>query len=222
MKADLNKIKAALQQLEQNPNNCRNLPAAASEQDSTADTKTSEATSKAANITTSAPIPPLQPNRKTPTLPTFNSLGTPPNLRSEENVGELPNLDLLLTMPPTPLKEEMQQVIQQIENLYNEGPIVDGWLESYPCEPTSSNDERTGKEAATSIEYVKAGSWEKDKVVFEAPRSCYRLNGVTQTGQPWSYPCPLEQLPSVSVAIARYEKLLQLIDRKRDLETRLK
>ena len=76
---------------------------------------------------------------------------------------------------------------------------------------------------ATPLEYVKAaGSLQQDQVICEAPRSCYRLNGVSLTGQQWSYPCPIEQLPSVSLAIARYEKLLQLLDRKHDLETRLK
>ena len=207
MKADLNKILAALQQLEQNPNVSKSRPAT-SNLDSTLGI-TSE-TSKAAQPDASAPIPPLQPNRQAPALPIFNST-------SEDAPAEEP---IVVTTPLT-LTQDLQQVIQQIESLYREGPIVDGWLESYAGESTLSNDNTV--DMATSLEYVKAaGSLKQDKVICEAPRSCYRLNGISSTGQQWSYPCPIEQLPSVSLAIARYEKLLQLLDRKQDLETRLK
>ncbi len=208
MKADLNKILAALQQIEQNPNfGDRSL--VTPERDDTAPNQASEPINQAATPSSSTPIPPLQPNRKAPALPTFN-------LSQEESLSEAPTTNVVAAATPLPtrLMEEAQQVVQQIENLYMEGPIVDGWLESYPCESTTSNND--------TVDYVKASSLEQDKVVWEAPRSCYRLNGVSQTGQPWSYPCPLEQLPSVSVAIARYEKLLQLLARKRNLETRLK
>ena len=211
MKADLNKILAALQQLEQNPNVSESLPFTTSNLDSTVGI-TSETTSKAVQPDASAPIPPLQPNSQAPTLPIFdsNSAKNPP--------AEEPSL--VEISPPT-LIQDLQQIIQQIESLYREGPIVDGWLESYACESTPSNDNTV--DMATPLEYVKAaGSLKEDKVICEAPRSCYRLNGVSPTGQQWSYPCPIEQLPSVSLAIARYEKLLQLLDRKQDLETRLK
>ncbi len=218
MKVDLNRIKAALQRLEQNSNSDRSL--AGSVQDSTPDNQASAATSKTANTTSSASILPLQPNRKVPTLPTFDALGTN-NSSDEENV---PDSNLLTTTPPSMvLIDEVKQVVQQIENLYQEGPIVDGWLESYPCESIPSSDQSCVNDVTTPLEYVKAaGNLERDQVVCEAPRSCYRLNGVSITGQHWSYPCPIEQLPSVSMAIARYEKLLQLLDRKRDLETHLK
>ena len=219
MKADLNRIKAALQQLEQNPNSDRSF--AASEQLSTADNQAAKTPSKTVNPTSSTAIPPLQPNCQAPTLPIFDSSGTDNNFSNKENA---PDPDLLTTTPPPMASiEELKQVVQQIENLYQEGAIVDGWLESYPCEATPSNDESFVNDVVTSLEYVKAaGNLERDKVICEAPRSCYRLNGVSSTGQPWSYPCPIEQLPSVSMAIARYEKLVQLLDRKRELETHLK
>lgn len=212
MKADLNKILAALQQLEQNPNS-ESRPSVTSKEDNITD-NISPVADIAVIPSSSTPIPPLQPHRKVPSLPTFGS-------SNQEKVLENSNTGFVaITSPPT-LVEEMQLVVQQIENLYREGPIVDGWLESYPCESTSSNDE-TVKDA-TTLEYVKAaGSLEKGDVICEAPRSCYRLNGVDRVGQQWSYPCPLEQLPSVSLAIARYEKLMQLLDRKRYLDALLK
>jgi hypothetical protein len=217
MKVDLNRIKAALQQLEQNPNSGDRI--FTTSQDSTAENPVVDTTSTP-NPTSSAPIPPLQPNRKVPTLPTFDSLDTNNSLSSEENALD-PNL-FPTNPPPTPLMQEIEQVIQQIENLYQEGPIVDGWLESYPCESTLNNDQRFVNDVVTPLEYVKAaGDLDRDKVICETPRSCYRLNGVSGTNQQWSYPCPIEQLPSVSIAIARYEKLIQLLDRKRELETQL-
>jgi hypothetical protein len=210
MKADLNKILAALQQLEQNPNVSKSHPATSNLDSSVG--ITSE-TSKAVQPDASVPIPPLQPNSQAPTLPIFDSSSAEKPPAAEEP-------SLVEISPPT-LIQDLQQIIQQIESLYREGPIVDGWLESYACESTPSNDNTV--DMATPLEYVKAaGSLQQDKVICEAPRSCYRLNGVSSTGQQWSYPCPIEQLPSVSLAIARYEKLLQLLDRKHDLETRLK
>ena len=210
MKADLNKILAALQQLEQNPNVSESRPFTTSNLDSTVGI-TSETTSEVVQPDASAPIPSIQPNRQAPNLPIFNST-------SAENA---PAEEPIVVITPPSLTQDLQQVIQQIESLYREGPIVDGWLESYACDSTPSNDNTV--DMATPLEYVKAaGSLQQDQVICEAPRSCYRLNGVSPTGQQWSYPCPIEQLPSVSLAIARYEKLLQLLDRKHDLETRLK
>lgn len=84
---------------------------------------------------------------------------------------------------------QLEQIIQEIQDIYLEGPIVDGWLE-----------------------------FEQGKVSRESPRPGYRLCGVDASGQKWSRPCSASQLPSVSIAIARYQKLRQLLERKRYLE----
>jgi hypothetical protein len=59
------------------------------------------------------------------------------------------------------------------------------------------------------------------QVACETPRTGYRLCGLNPDGQVWSYPCPAEQVASLSLAIARYQKLRQLLGRKQYLETRL-
>ena len=82
---------------------------------------------------------------------------------------------------------ELQQIVRQIQDLYLEGPIVDGWLESYP---------QTSQLGSQAI--------------------AYRLCGRDATGQTWSHHCPVNQLASVSVAIARYQKLQQLLERIRN------
>ena len=85
---------------------------------------------------------------------------------------------------PTTSEAEIQQIVRQIHDLYLEGPIVDGWLESYP------QAEQPGEQLIG-----------------------YRLCGLDATGQKWSHHCPVNQLVSVSIAIARYQKLQQLLER---------
>lgn len=123
---------------------------------------------------------------RVPTLPQFNSSSIShqhnTDLHSETNLS--PELPINVTA----CQAELQTIVQQIQALYQEGPIVDGWLLSNP-----------GK----------------------SPQPGYRLCGLDEAGNMWSYPCPPEQLPSVSMAIARYQQLLQLLERKQQIETRL-
>lgn len=85
---------------------------------------------------------------------------------------------------------ELESIHQQIQGIYMEGPIVDGWLEA----DTSTEGEVKG----------------------------YRLCGLNPNGQLWSRPCPPDQLPGLSVAIARYQTLRQTMAQKHRLEVRLK
>ncbi len=49
----------------------------------------------------------------------------------------------------------------------------------------------------------------------------YRLCRLESNGKLWFCPCPPDQVATVSVAIARYHQLRQLLSRKQDLESRL-
>lgn len=152
---------------------------------------------------------PAQPNSgapeqtlsgKAPTLPNFTS----PSFSSDHNVAN-PALETNpLSEIPTDVAAsdaELQQIVRQIQDLYLEGPIVDGWLESHPSEEPP-------------------GAVTLEKVTYESPRVGYRLCGLDAAGNTWSYPCPPEQLPSVSIAIARFHKLQQLLCRKQYIERR--
>ncbi len=77
----------------------------------------------------------------------------------------------------------LQEILEHIQTLHDEGPIVEGWLES--------------------------------------SGSTYRLCGVNDEGQLWQRPCPAEQILEISLAIVRYQRLQQLLSRKRSLEIRL-
>ncbi len=122
---------------------------------------------------------------------------------------------------------ELEQIALQIHALYMEGPIVDGWLESQPYEAYQTV-EATGSsklrhaEIEHLMEYVEAiCNTPQPPFTDNQPRTGYRLCGLDSDGQLWSRPCPPQQVPYVSLAIARYQKLRILLGKKQSLETRL-
>ncbi len=117
---------------------------------------------------------------------------------------------------------ELHKILQRIQDLYLEGPIVDGWLESHAREPEVDSSVLRHAEVDRLMDYVEEICSTQDQpVTCESPRTGYRLCGLNPDGQLWSYPCPAEQVASLSIAIARYQKLRQLLGRKQNLETRL-
>lgn len=119
-------------------------------------------------------------------------------------------------------ESQLRQIVHQIENLYMEGPIVDGWLEF--CTPTSAPITTLHHDSVNHL--INNGEevigFDPEIATNELSSVNYRLCGLDASGQKWAYPCPPDQLLSVSVAIARYQKLQQLLQQKQYLETRLK
>jgi hypothetical protein len=132
---------------------------------------------------------------------------------------------------------QLEQTILQIQAVYADGPIVEGWLESQANEarPSSSAGVATLRhgEVDRLMDYVEAicnpnqGSQNQPQVPVTqesedfASRTDYRLCGLDADGQLWSRPCPTQQVPYVSLAIARYQKLRILLSQKQTLENRL-
>jgi hypothetical protein len=121
---------------------------------------------------------------------------------------------------------ELQKILRQIQDIYLEGPIVNGWLES--CQGREQKPEPGATatlrhaEVDRLMDYVEEiCAQQGTKVSYQSARAGYRLCGLDDSGQVWSRPCPAEEVPGVSVAIARYQKLRQLLGRKQYLETRL-
>ena len=109
------------------------------------------------------------------------------------------------------------------QDLYYEGPIVDGWLEYYPPAPAAENCTLREISFERVIDNVEAfGSVSSEQETNSLPGASYRLCGLDASGKQWSYPCPLDQLPSVSMAIARYQQLQQLLQQKQELDQRIK
>jgi hypothetical protein len=167
------------------------------------------------------PFPARQHQGKTPTLPKLK----PPSI-SEHRHAANPALAMNLLQEIQTLvggwQQELQTIVRQIQDIYMEGPIVDGWLESHAREVPEGVGAVRHAESDRLMDYVQEVLNQPDaKVTCESPRTGYRLCGLDAAGQTWSRPCPPDQVASVSLAIARYQKLRQLLTRKQDLETRL-
>ncbi len=160
---------------------------------------------------------------KTPNLPKFKT----PQFTSHRN-GANPALAMNLLQDiqqkVASWQAELQKIIRQIQDIYLEGPIVNGWLESKEKEPepkAGATATLRHAEVERLMVYVEEICANGTKVSSQSPRAGYRLCGLDASGEVWSRPCPPEQVASVSMAIARYQKLRQLLGRKQYLETRL-
>ncbi|HLO84440.1 MAG TPA: hypothetical protein VK203_05400 [Nostocaceae cyanobacterium] len=162
---------------------------------------------------------PAQQSGKAPTLPKFKTPSFS-NHRHGANPALATNLLQEIQEIVALWQGELQKILQQIQDIYLEGPIVNGWLESVPHEPEpgSTAKLRHGEveQLMDFVEEICSG----DKPSLQSITS-YRLCGVDASGQVWSRPCPVEQVPGVSVAIARYQRLNQMLRRKQYLENRL-
>ena len=167
------------------------------------------------------PFPARKNSVKTPTLPKLK-----PTKISEHRHAANPALAMTLLKEIQDIvarwQTELQTTVRQVQDLYTEGPIIDGWLESHARE---ANEEIGAVRPAKDdhlMDYVAQVLNQSDETVTcETPRTGYRLCGLDGDGQFWSRPCPPDQVPNVSVAIARYQKIKQLLNRKQELETRL-
>ncbi|MFQ3616827.1 MAG: hypothetical protein SNJ57_00480 [Cyanobacteriota bacterium] len=120
-------------------------------------------------------------------------------------------------------QRELQRLQLEIQELHMEGPIIDGWLESQPATPPPPEAEFIRHaEIDALMGYVQTlCDTAPDGMIQGAPRAGYRLCGLDADGKVWSRECPPERVPQVSLAIARCQKVRQLVTRKNDLESRL-
>ncbi|MBK1990269.1 hypothetical protein A0J48_022540 [Sphaerospermopsis aphanizomenoides BCCUSP55] len=158
---------------------------------------------------------------KTPSLPKFK---TPSFSNHRHGANPAFAMNLLQDIQETVAswQTELQAILQQIQDIYLEGPVINGWLESNPqeSEPGGTATLRHA-EIERLMDYVEEICEPGDKVSSPSSRTGYRLCGIDATGKVWSRQCPVDQVPNVSMAIARYQKLRQLFGRKQQLETRL-
>lgn len=172
------------------------------------------------------PFPTRNSDPETPTLPKSKS----PSFSSHRHAAN-PNLavGILKEVEVVVVKWqlELEQTVLEIQALYLEGPIVDGWLESHPygspqvMQPIGTAMLRHA-EIDRLMEYVEEiCRLPQTLETGELPRTGYRLCGLDAEGQLWSRPCPAQQVPYVGLAIARYQKLRILLAQKQTLENRL-
>ncbi len=166
---------------------------------------------------------PLLPRRK---LPTFS------RHRHDANPALAVKVLQDIQMAVEAWHQDLKQTVHRIQALYMEGPIVDGWLETI--------DKQPGQVAALDAALLRhgdpqalSGYVEQLCQSLESPaepaapgtdlgRPGYRLCSLDSDGRVQYFPCPPEQLSSISLAIARHQKLRQLLDHKQFLEAKLK
>lgn len=166
--------------------------------------------------------PPQQTAEKTPSLPKFK-IPSFSNHRHSANPGFATNILVEIHEKVVSWQLELQTIIQQIQDIYLEGPIINGWLECNIQEPESP---ATAKFRHADVEqlmdYVEEICANGNNENYQSfLRTDYHLCGVDTSGQVWSRPCPVEQVPSVSIAIARYHRLRQLLTKKQSLDDKL-
>lgn len=170
----------------------------------------------------SVPVFPTQETgEKTPTLPKFKT----PSFSSHRhgaNPALAMNMLQAIQEKVASWQIELQTIVQQIQDIYLEGAIINGWLESHPQQPeTGVTATLRHAEVDRLMDYVEEICANGDKESYKSVHTEYRLCGVDAAGQVWSRPCPVDQVPSVSIAIARHKRLRQLLVRQQDLENRL-
>ncbi|BAZ15642.1 hypothetical protein NIES4071_75140 [Calothrix sp. NIES-4071] len=158
---------------------------------------------------------------RAPDLPKFKTPAFT-NHRNGANPALASNLLSEIQQIVTSWQVELQTIIRQIQDIYIEGPIVNGWLESVQAtEVTIGTAALRHAEVDRLMDYVEEICATHSQKSKESLRTGYRLCGLDAAGKVWSRPCPPEQVASVSMAIARYQKLRHLLERKQYLENRL-
>ncbi|MEO1430019.1 MAG: hypothetical protein AAFS12_03130 [Cyanobacteria bacterium J06632_19] len=157
---------------------------------------------------------PSLPKFKTPS---FSSHRNAPNPALASNV--LQEIQEIVTSWQT----QLYKVLREIQDIYSQGPIVNGWLESHEKEPEpEATATLRHAEVDRLMDYVEEiCAAQETQHPPDSSRTGYRLCGLDASGEVWSRPCPAEEVPGVSMAIARYQKLRQHLERKQKLENRL-
>lgn len=161
---------------------------------------------------------------RAPDLPKFKT-PTFTNHRNGANPALASNLLSEIQQIVTSWQVELQTIVRQIQDVYIEGPIVNGWLESQSVQPTEVTIGTAAlrhAEVDRLLDYVEEiCAIHSQTKSSKSVRTGYRLCGLDAAGKVWSRDCPPEQVASVSMAIARYQKLRHLLERKQYLENRL-
>jgi hypothetical protein len=107
---------------------------------------------------------------------------------------------------------EIQVLDRQMAEIAAVGPVLAAWLESRTFKPGA-----TGEPIPTPYSTI-------DPVGLTAvdPQAGYRLCGLDEHGQLWTRPCSMAEILSVSKAIARYQQMKELTDRKQKIELHIR
>ncbi|ASC72361.1 hypothetical protein XM38_033180 [Halomicronema hongdechloris C2206] len=184
---------------------------------------------------------PVQPGvLPKPTLPRMKR----PSLGSHRHdANAVQAIDLMQTLQQTisGWHQQLRQTLLEIQALYMEGPIVEGWLAPVddPNQPLAApgldpSMWRHGDldQVKQQVEHLCRQATQQSRAA-SAPASVSTSSGSQQTtqyqlcsldadGRLQCQPCPPEELAVVTLAIARHKQLRQRLNQKGYLEARLK
>lgn len=126
-------------------------------------------------------------------------------------------------------QKQLRQIVKAIHLLCDQGPMVDGWLESSveAARARSEADSLVWRHGETEallqqVEILEQHQSETGaEGTPERTLAQYRLCSLDAEGKLRSQPCPPGQMAVVSTAIARYQKFKQLTLRKQAIEIKL-
>jgi hypothetical protein len=120
--------------------------------------------------------------------------------------------------------QTLRQTLLDIQALYQAGPIIEGWLEAVATATppaTSAGILRHGDPAAIAAYVDQLSQTQPATATTAGTNSQYLLCRLDDEGQLQCQPCPPEQLGAIGQAIARHQRLRQLVLQKQTLEERL-
>ncbi|MEO1403397.1 MAG: hypothetical protein AAFV72_19410 [Cyanobacteria bacterium J06635_1] len=168
--------------------------------------------------------PPRRTSLRSPQLPTLGEDAV--SLRHEVNPAIALNLLGELQQKVVDFQQELRGLVLKVQQIYAEGPVVNGWLESAQSMPSAPPaDANSALFRHADVDDLMTYIQSLDPAQAAEPLCAdpqYRLCMIDQMGKVQSRPCPPEQVPAVSIAIARHQKLHQITTRKQHLEQQLK
>jgi len=161
----------------------------------------------------------LSPNE--PKLPRFKALSPRPQPTPAKQPAPRTAMNLLRDVEATVIlwQERLHRVANEVRQLYDEGPIVEGWLETRPL-GSPAGYLQSSSASASPAAFASGTEPNLESQAYLTGVSYFVCKRDSQ-GQKVSYPCPVEQVASVSLAISRYQKLQYLHQQKRQIEHRL-
>ncbi len=134
-----------------------------------------------------------------------------PNLRQASNPSLAAHMLQEMYRMVTQWQGELEELDRNIQKVTASGPTLAAWLESRDFKPGI-----TGEPIPTPYTTVDVvGLSEVDA------RAGYRLCGLDEHGKLWTRPCLMSEISSVSMAIARYQQLKVLLEKKEKIEDRI-
>jgi hypothetical protein len=113
----------------------------------------------------------------------------------------------------TQWQQELQEIERKSLSVTASGTVLAAWLESRTFN-------RNSQGAAIPTPYITVDGI--DDLTAVDPQAAYRLCGLDEYGQLWTRPCSMAEILTVSQAIARYQQLKDLTDRKQQIEQHIR